>query len=904
MRKLLNLLPGKRQRMERELERELRYHIDRRVEDLIRDGMRDSDARRQVALEFGGVVQVQEAVRDTWLWRWLTNGQRDLQYAARLLRRSPGFTITALLSLALGIGASAAVFSLVDQVLLRRLPVSDPDALVYFNWKGSTMSSGYGYDYLNSYPLCRELQDQHQVFDGVVCRHPTTVHLSTGQQLQELRAEIVSGSYFSVLGVQPELGRLIDASDDREPGGHPVVVIGEHYWRNHLASDPDVIGRKVTVNGYPMTVIGVVPASFVGMDPLSIPSLWMPIMMAEQAGNIDAFWKHLMNRRAAWLHVFGRLKPGMTREAAKASLEPWFRAMLENEPQTEGFPTVTAEQRQRFLSTTFDLAPVPGGLSSARRNFQRPLWVILAGTVILLVLASLNIAGLLLARGSARAREFTTRMAVGATRGRIAGQLLVESLLIAVGGGVLGLLAAPAVARVVLFFLPQNDAVAPRIDGRVLAFVFIAIVLTAVMCGLAPALQTGRTPLVASLNDRSRLAAGGGVRLRKMLVAGQLAFTLVLLIGSGLFVQTLARLHGNVGFDSGNLVTVTVDPPAKGYAEPDAERVMREVLQRLQEMPAVERVAAANSRMLTGGAASSSITIQSDRRFTGDRAAARMRVGAGFFATLGTPVLAGRDFDERDVRPAGDKPRAYRSVIVSESFVRRYFTANQNPIGARIGLGNRPDTKTDIEIIGVVKDFSRRNLRDEQVETIFLQYWDNQSADGTFYVRTRGNAESAFSAIRSAIAQVDPELPVTITTFNDTIGRSLRTERMLASLSSAFGTLALLLAVIGLYGVMSFVVTQRTQEIGVRIALGASRTSAMWLVVHDAAVMIAGGMLLALPAVWALRRFVEAELFGVPALHVPTMVVAGVVLAIVALSAAMLPAWRAATVNPVEALRV
>src|SRR5687768_14602788 len=387
MRKLLNLLPGKRQRMERELERELRYHIDRRVEDLIRDGVRDSDARRQAALEFGGVVQVQEAVRDAWLWRWLTNGQRDLQYAARLLRRSPGFTITALLSLALGIGASAAVFSLVDQVLLRRLPVSDPDALVYFNWQGSTMSSGYGYDYLNSYPLCRELQDQHQVFDGVVCRHPTTAHLSTGQPARELRAEIVSGSYFSVLGVQPVLGRLIDASDDREPGGHPVVVIGEHYWRSHLASDPNAIGRKVSVNGYPMTVIGVAPASFVGMDPLATASLWMPIMMAEQAGNIDAFWQHLMNRRAAWLHVFGRLKPGMTRDAAKASLEPWFRAMVEHEPTIEGFPTITADQRRQFLASTFDLEPVPSGLSAARREFQRPLWVLLAGTVILLMLA-------------------------------------------------------------------------------------------------------------------------------------------------------------------------------------------------------------------------------------------------------------------------------------------------------------------------------------------------------------------------------------------------------------------------------------------------------------------------------------------------------------------------------------
>ena len=901
--KLLNLLPGRRRRMEQDLERELRYHIDRRVDDLLRRGLSEADARRQTALEFGGVLQVREDVEDAWVWRWLANGRRDLQYAARLLRRNPVFAATALLSIALGIAASTAVFSLIDQVLLRRLPVREPDALVYFNWKGGTLSSNYGYDYLNSYPLCRELQEQRHVFDGVICRHPATVSFSSGQQPQQLRAEIVSGSYFNVLGIQPRLGRLIDASDDVNPGGHPVVVVGETYWRNSFAGDPNVIGRKVLVSGYPMTVIGVVPEDFVGMDPLSAASLWMPATMAAQAGNIDAYWDQLLNRRVAWLHVFGRLKPGVTLDAAKAGLEPWFRSMLANEPDTKGFPKVTADQQQRFLATTFELQPAPTGLSSGRRAFQRPLWVIMAGSVILLLLASLNVAGLLLARGAARAREFTTRMAIGASRGRIAGQLLVESALIAVAGGALGLVAAPAVSRLILLFLPQNGDVAVRLDIKVLAFAFLASTITAVLCGLAPALQTGRTPLVASLTDRSRVAAGGGVRLRKMLVAGQLAFTLVLLIGSGLFVQTLARLHGNLGFDGDNLVTVSIDPPSTGYPEPDAERVMREVLERLQAVPGVERAAIANSGMLTGGAASGMLTIQSDRRFMADRTTARMRVGPGFFQTIGAPLLAGRDFDERDVRPAGEKPRAYRTVIVSESFARRYFK-EQSPIGASIGMGNRPDTKTTIEIIGVVKDFSRRSLRDEQVETIFLQYWDNQSADGTFYVKIRGSAESAFSAIRSAVAQVAPELPVTLTIFDDQIERSLRTERMLASLSSAFGTLALLLAVIGLYGVMAFVVTQRTQEIGLRMALGASRSAAVWLILRDAAAMIAGGALIALPAAWALRRFVESELFGVSVLHVPTIAIAAAVLAVVGLSASLLPAWRAATVNPIDALRL
>jgi predicted permease len=381
-----------------------------------------------------------------------------------------------------------------------------------------------------------------------------------------------------------------------------------------------------------------------------------------------------------------------------------------------------------------------------------------------------------------------------------------------------------------------------------------------------------------------------------------LAFTLVLLIGSGLFVQTLTRLHGNVGFDSQNLMTVAIDPPGIGYSEADSERVMRDVLQRLQAIPVIERSAIANTGLLNGGAASSSITLESDRRFAGDRPAIRLRVGPGFFATLGTPVIAGRDFDERDVRPPGEEPRAYRSVIVNESFARRYFT-DQDPVGARLGLGVRPDTRTDIEIIGVVKDFSRRTLRDEQLEIIFLPYWDQDSSDGTFYVRVRGSAEAAHAEIRAAIAQIDPVLPVTLTRFDDQIGRSLRTERMLASLSSAFGVLALLLAVIGLYGVMSFVVTQRTQEIGVRMALGATRASALWLIIRDASLMIAAGLTIALPAVWSLRRYVESQLFGVQSLHLPTIAIASGVLIAVGLAAAVLPAWRAASVNPTTALR-
>jgi predicted permease len=903
MAKLLNLLPWRRRRLERELDRELHYHMERRIDDLRRAGATVAEARRRAALEFGGVARVREEVRETWVWRWLDNAGRDIRYALRTLRRNPAFAITALLSLALGTGVNAAIFSLVDQVLLRPLPVNDPDRLVHLAWRGNSLATHWGFGSLMSYPLCRDLQEQREFFDGIFCRHATTVNFSTGQQREPVRAEIVSGSYFPVLGVRPALGRLIDASDDLQAGAHPVIVLSFHYWMNRLGGSRDVVGRKVLLNNYPMTVIGVAPAGFPGVDPLLPPMLWVPAAMTQQAANIDAYWDRLLDRRAAWLNVLGRLKPGLSAEQAKAGLQPWFRSMLEADARREGFPRVTAEQRSSFLASTVDIVPAPRGLSGRRGALERPVWVLAGGTLLLLLLATLNVAGLLLARGAARSRELTTRMAIGATRARITGQVLVESLLVTLAGGALGLAAAPAVARVLLTYLSQDSDMSVHIDGRVLVFALLTSVATGVLCAIAPALQTGRIPLIASLKERSTLPTGGGVRLRKALMIGQLAFTLILLVGAGLFVQTLAYLYDEAAFPSSRLLMLSVSPPTSGYSPSDADRVMREVYQRLQEVPIVERVAAANARILGGGAASTTLTIQSDNRFVTDRAVARMRVGPGFFATLETPVIAGRDFDEGDVRPPGVAPTGYRTAIVSESFARRYFK-DRSPVGHRLGLGNRPDAVTNIEIIGVVKDSGFRDLRDSEAEKVYFHFWDRDSGDGTFYLKLRGSGDAAFAAIRAAVAQVDPALPVSLTTFEEQIERSLRTERMLAALSTSFAVMALLLSAVGLYGVMSFVVTLRTQEIGVRLALGATRPAAVWLVMRDALIMVGGGTAIALPTAWALRRLVEAELFGVRAFDGPTVALAMAVLAIVALGGVMVPAWRAASLNPTDALRL
>src|SRR5712691_1534923 len=427
MRKLLNLLRGRRARLENDLDRELRYHFDRRVEDLRAEGRGEQDARKQAAIEMGGIDQVQENVRETWTWRWLEDAIRDARYAARSLARSPGFTATAVASLAIGIGASAAIFSLLDQVLFRLLPVKEPERLVLIDWKGNALADTHGSYNLMSYPICRDLQQQDRFFDGVFCRASTTVNLATaaGERPEPVGAEIISGSYFPVLGVSPARGRLIQEEDDAQPGAHPVVVLSHAFWLQAMGGAPDVVGRKVLVNNFPMTVIGVASASFRGVDIGEVPALWIPAAMKRHS---TPEWDKLLDRRARWMHVFGRLRPGLTAEQAQAGLQPWFKSMLDEDTRREGFPRVTAEQRAEFLASTLVLTPASQGHSMLRRRLDQPLQVLMAGTLLLLLLASLNVASLFLARGAARGREIRTRLALGASRRRITSLLLADSL--------------------------------------------------------------------------------------------------------------------------------------------------------------------------------------------------------------------------------------------------------------------------------------------------------------------------------------------------------------------------------------------------------------------------------------------------------------------------------------------
>ena len=885
--------------LESGLDRELKYHIDRRVGDLMQSGLPEPEARRQAALELGGVTQVQEEVRDIWLTQWLRDFAYDLRFSARSFLRNPAFTTTAVLSLALGIGATTAIYSLVDQVVLHALPVHEPERLVLIDWHGDPLCCGFGTWNLMSYPICRDLQQQDRFFEGVLCRAATTVNLSTGGEHRPAAAEIVSGSYFPVLGVNAALGRVLGSDDDGMPGTNPVVVLSYDFWKTQFASAPDVIGRKVLVNQNPMTVIGVAAPSFRGIDVGEVPSLWIPAAMSAQA--IPGFASQL-DRRMRWMQVLGRLRPEVTAAQAQAGLQPWFKAMLDEDTRRAGFPRVTAERRQRFLASRLELTPAPQGHSPLRRRLAQPLWFLLAATAVLLGLACLNVAGLFLARGSARGREISTRLALGASRGRIGRQLLADSVLLALTGGTLGVVLAPVALQALIAFLPRDaaaNALLSTIDSRLLLFTFLVSMVAGVLSGFAPALQAGRASFISALRERS--GAASGVRLRKAIVTVQIAFTLILVTGGALFVRTLTGLMAKgPGFETSSLVSFGLDPRRNGYSAKETSQLMRRIHDELRASPGTQSSAVAVAQLLTGGSWSNPMTIQTNERSTTDRDVQLNAVSPGFFATLGIRLIAGRDFDERDSRPLGEG--GYRSAVVNESFVKRYL-AGRNPLGARIAQGSGPDVKPDIEVVGVVADFSYRGLREES-EQAYFPIFEGDRSGGTFYVKVRGTPEGAFQSIRTIVHNADPALPITyFRTLEEQVNRSLNTERILAALSAAFGTLALLLSLVGLYGVMSFVVTQRTREIGIRLALGATRSATVWLVLRDALMMIAAGIAIALPCVWALGRLVESQLYDVKPTDPAMIATATLILCSAALGAALIPARRASAVNPTEALR-
>jgi predicted permease len=828
----------------------------------------------------------------------------DLKHAGRGLVRSPGFTAVVVLSLVLGVGANTAIFSLIDQALLRPLPVKNPEQLVLLSWNGSFVGKFWGspndrdlLTHMQYRELVRENQTKLGVFRGLCARKPTTLFLSAGAATEPVASDLVSGECFQALGVGAALGRVLEPADDQRPGEHPVVVLSYDYWKRRLGAPADIVGRKVIVNGQSMTVVGVAQNGFRGIDPVEARSMWLPTMMQARAAPEYAGW--LEDPGAKWLHVVGRLAPGKTAADARRLLQPVFKASLEAITRHEGWPRVDEPQRQRFLAGFLDARPAARGRSDQRVILEQPLLILLGATGLVLLLACLNVASLFLARAFARRKELAVRAALGASGGRMAQGLALQTGLLVVAGALGGLLVAPFVARALLAFVPETVTLQPQLDARVFVFSLVTSVITGLLFGIAPAVQASRAQPGEALKQIAASAAGG-LHVRRALVVGQVALALVLLTGAGLFVRTLGGLRAQAGYAQPDTLTFNLDLSKAGYAAPLARERMMFLLESLRALPQVESAGLSRLRLLTGRGWTPPLTVGPGQRMVTEPVGGYM-VSPGFFASLGIPFVAGSDF--RPVYAQVGANSDYRSAIVSESFVRRYLP-NRYPLGARLGFDvTTPGATTPIEIQGVVKDFRYRALRLPEVQ-VFFPALEKTLQSATFFVRTRGDAENSFQAIRDAVRKVDASVPVVdLRTLEAQIDTALVTERFLATLATAFAALAILMAVLGLYGVLAFVVTRRTREIGIRMALGISPTGAVALIVREAASLVGVGLLIGLPSTWALARLVENQLYGVQASDAATLMLAVVLIAVVALIAAFLPARRASAVNPSVALR-
>lgn len=842
---------------------------------------------------------------------------RDFKYALRTLARTPGFTAIAILTLALGIGANTAIFTLLDQVLLRLLPVKNPQELVLLTMRGRHYGSNWGGNAI-SHPMFRDFQAQNQVFSDMFCRFPFSASLSFGGQAERVNLELVSGTYFSTLGLNPYLGRVFTLEDDRVPDAYPYIVLNYDYWKTRFSSDPAIVGKTLTINNNNMTVVGVLQPGFDGVELGRSPKLFVPIMMQKEIV-VGIPEDMLKERRNRWVNAFGRLKPGITREKAQASLQPLMHSMLEMEVKEKAFAHSSPYDREQFLKCWIQILPGSQGRSYTRQTLSTPLWVLMATTGLVLLIACANLANLLLVRGAARKKEMAIRLAMGATRGRIVSQLLIESLSLATMGALAGLaLAYWADKALLAAYLPSDSGglhISTSPDLRILLFTLAVTVATGVFFGLMPALQTTKPNVAVTLKDEAAAVVGGGhSALRKTLVIAQVTLSLLLLIGAGLFVRSLGNLRNlGPGFPAQNLVGFEIDPSYSGYSVERMKVFYPQLSESLASIPGVQSVGLASMRILEDNEWDSSMTVEgfSPAKPEDSPEPFMNSIGPNYFATMGIPIVAGRDFrptDNREIKHRPEEPpdRGWvpTTVMINETFAKKYFPG-RNPIGLHAGFGSDPGTPTDMEIIGVVKDVKYTSLRDEIPPQAFVPYLADRYVGGmVVYVRTIGDPNQLMTAIRSKVRDMDSNLPVyAMRTTEVQINNSLSTERMIASLSAVFGFLATLLAVIGLYGVMAYTVAQRTREVGIRMALGAAQGNVIWMVMREVLLLIAIGVAAGVPASLALTKLVQSQLFGLSPHDPATLALATISLAFVACAAGYIPAWRASRLDPMKALR-
>ncbi len=832
----------------------------------------------------------------------MTLALNDIRFAVRGLLRSPLFAIVAILSLALGIGANTAIFTLIDQILLRRLPVARPDELVMLYQQGTHNGSNMGAR-MHSYPMYQEFQKRAEPLAEVMCRRLTEVSASIDNQTERLDAEMVSGNFFSMLGVKPAIGRLFNSQeDDQVYEGHPVVVLSYDYWTRRFARDPEVVGKKILVNSYPMTIVGVSAAGFSGVDPARSPEIRVPVQM--KAVIVPEWgWVHMDDPRVRWVQVFARLKPGWTVRSAEAPLQTLFLQIRNNEMTLPGAKDWSPYAREQFMKGRMRVEAAAGGFSNMRNDFSTPLLVLMSMVGLVLLIACANVANLLIARGFMRQREIAVRLSLGASRGQLVRQMLVESLVLSAAGGIVGVALAMALTRALLAFVPSDGRplmIQATPDLRVLAFTLGLTFLTGVVFGLLPALRASRPDPWTTLKDTvgSLAGSGGSLFLRKGLVAAQVSLSFLLLFGAGLFVRSLQNLRtADTGVALDNLVTFQLAPALSGYDKPRGTAFFQQLLDSLRSEPGVKSAAIAGVSILSGDEWDSSMSVEGHQAKDGEDMQAFMNsLSPSYFATMGIPVLEGRDFTRFDAKE-GDTAVA----IVNRRFAEHFFPGG-SAIGKHLGFGGGPRAKLNIEIIGVVGNALYEGPREGVRRQVFIPNWGNNSS--TFYVRTTSASAAAFGVVRNDVRKLDASIPVyAMKTLEGQLDETLLTDRLIAALAAGFGLLATVLASIGLYGVMAFVVARRRKELGIRLALGAEPGGVVWLVMQEVLLLLAIGLAIGIPAALALAQYVSSQLYGVQARDPQTAVATMILLTIVSAAAGLIPARRASRIDPILALR-
>jgi predicted permease len=901
-------------RRSREMDEELRSYLEAATEHNMLRGMNRDQALRAARAEIGSMETVKQKV---WAAGWESKADslwQDLRYSVRQLVKSPGFTIVAILSLALGIGANTAIFTLINALLLKSLPVHDPQQLVSFGRAdGGGILGGFNPGPVDvfSYDFYQRIEKNHKEFQGTAAfaSFPTQVSVRLGSTsagpATQAYTHLVSGNFFSVLGAGAIMGRTIQPGDADALGRNPVAVISYRYWQQALSADPSVIGHSLTINGTLFTVIGVMPAPFYGVDLREESTdMWLPVTMQMQVMQQVTRPTLLDPGGLFWLHILARRNPGINMGQAQAWVNTqWHQFMIDREGAN-----ISSKRRKEISQNFVNLMPGGAGVSHLRSDYEVPLAILMGIVVLVLLIACANLANFLLAKAASRERELTTRLALGSSRARIVSQILAETMLLAFTGGALGLLLAFWGTGMLIKFIAgetTRTALSATPDLRVLCFTTSICVLTGLLFGVAPALRVSRLDVSGALNTNARTAAGGGGRsgrlLPNTLVTAQVALSLVLLAVAGLLLRTLQNLHNqDLGFNRTGVLLLNTNPRFAGYQPAQLNPLYDRILTRVDALPGVRSATISGNLLMGHGHWGSPITIQGRPTAPNEDVSTLLnRVTSGYFETLGIPLLRGRTIGPEDTATS------QKAVVVNQTLAERFFP-HGDAIGHTFTVAD-PSVTGTWQIVGIVRDSTYTRAGEKPEPMAYLALTQLTGDDNYAYwlqIQTQGDPGRITGSVRAALAGIDPNLPILeVRTMSEEVDQLIDQQRLISQLSTFFSLLALSLACIGLYGVMTYNVIRRTNEIGLRIALGASTGGVLWMILKESLLLLIIGVAIGIPATLAASHAVRSQLFGLSPYDPATLLAAVLVIAAVTLASAWFPARRATRIDPMIALR-